>query len=137
MANYKRGRNITIAGCKFVLTQSDIFVEITEQTQGSNAADAMQKASSVYTVATGKSFIALGVRIWTDATGGGTLAIWQGDTEDSLTVLKYTVDVPFIPNLMGYEVLLNPNPVFSAGKFITIVPSSTVVDHIDIIGYEV
>ncbi len=136
MGNYKNNLKITISGVERFTQGNDKLLHLTEQTQGSSTADAMQKGSSVYQVATGKTFVLVGVKIWTDATGGGTVAIYQADTEDATTSIKRTIDVPFVPNGMGMEQAIDTGVTVASGKFITIVPSTTTVLHFEIIGHE-
>ncbi len=134
MVSYKTLRRITVGGIQAIMKNTDLPKVLTEQTQGSSTADAMQYRSAVYQVSTGKEYVMLGVIIWTDGTGGGTVAIYEAATEDAITSLKRTIDVPFIPLGMALEQM--ESGAFAAGKFITIVPSTTTVLHFQIIGYE-
>ncbi len=135
MGNYKQDDAIIVGGVKTTVPTSDLVLSLTEQTQGSGSADAMQLNSALYQVPTGKTFKLLGIRVWLNGTGGGTLAIYQADTEDATTTLKLTVDLPFITSGVLYEI--SGSKSFNASKFITIVPSTTTVLHTVLIGAEV
>jgi len=132
MPNYKGFNKIKIAGLEVPIKGRIVF--LTEQTAASSTADAMQEISVVYQVTAGKTLTILGFRIYVDATGGGTLAVYQGDTEDATTSLKATIDLPAIGVGNLYEVYRSTG--IAAGKFVTIVPSTTQVIHVDMIGYE-
>ncbi len=136
MTNYRStNRNkIIIAGFETVIGKA-VPIHLTEQTINDTAADAMYKDSAVYSVPTGKKFILLGVRVYVDSTGGGDLAIWEGATEDAETSLKQTVDlaVAGVNNVIEYYI---HSVSFAAGKFITINPSGTQVEFVELLGYE-
>ncbi len=132
---YKNVRRVIVAGFETIVNSVDTIIHLTEQTAGSSTADAMQKSSGVYQVTAGKTFQMLGCRIWTDATGGGTVTIYQADTEDATTSSKVVVDVPLVPSTHGAEQYIHTVTIAS-GKFITIVPSTTTVLHFEIIGFE-
>jgi len=136
MVNYKNVRKIVVGGRETFLKSTDNPVNLTEQTQGATAADAMQKDSGVYSVPAGKEFVGLGVKVWTDGTGGGSVAIWSGDTEDAKTAVKKTVDIPFVPLGMAMEQFHVATYIIAASKFITIQATATVVLHFEIIGFE-
>ncbi len=134
--NYKgKIQSITVAGLKTYIPSTSSVKQLHESTAGSSSADAMLKTTNnvVYSVTAGKTFALIGVIIGNDGVGGGTLAIWEGATEDAVTSLKWTLPVPTMINTK-WE--FNGLKTFASGKFITVVPSTTTVDFITMIGYE-
>ncbi len=132
MVNYKNTRKITVGGIE--IESFGTARTLTEQTAASSTADAMQKESGTYQVPTGKSFTVKGIRYLVDATGGGTLAVYEGATEDATTTIKRTIDLAAPGTGVWCEQAVNF--VIAAGKFVTIVPSSTQVIFVQLIGYE-
>ncbi len=134
MVNYKKSLIISMEGVQVDFPKNSLVKILTEQTAGSSTADAMQYNSAVYTVPTDRRYRIRGLRIWLDGTGGGLLTVYEAATEDATTSSKLVIDLPFITNGNYYEFYAEAK--INAAKFITIVPSTTTVLHVDIIGYE-
>ncbi len=134
--NYKGKTNsIFVAGTRTYIPSTSIIKHLMENTGGSSSADAMLtvNANAPYVVTAGKTFALIGVIIGNDGTGGGTLAIWEGATEDAVTTLKWTLQVP---SMINSKWEFSGVKTFASGKYITIVPSTTTVDFVTMIGYE-
>ncbi len=135
--NYKDTlRSINFGGVVTPLPEKAVIVVLTEQTQRSTAADAMQLNSSVYSVTSGKTFRCLGIHLVSDNNGGpGDVVISSGDTEDAETSTITTVQIPttvarvVINTAIDFELL--------SGKFLTINPSTARVDFIYMVGYKI
>ncbi len=133
MANYK-----PVGNSNFILAGGTIHYLKANQTlrtlnfgiTGQNA-EALRDSSdySVYQVPSGKTFTCLGITV----TGGGfNYLIYQGDTEDALTLLKNTVALPSAQTVE----MATSGLTFAATKFITIDPSGISSYTITMIGYE-
>ncbi len=136
MVNYKSGgrRKIIANGVTFNVPATATLIHLIEPVAGSSAADGMLKDNSIYQVTAGKTFFLKKIVIHTDATGLGSVAINQGDTENAETALKLTITLTGgIAAVIEYMVEIS----FASAKFVTINPSATVVTYIEMIGYEV
>ncbi len=125
MVNYKLPYQINASGFILPISYNTTWRELTEQTAGSSAADAMYSNNAVFSVPAGQTLKIQSITIYPDATGGGTLAVYEGATEDATTTLKQTFPVPLGVTSQGVTYLAQQN--IAAGKFITIVPSTTTV----------
>ncbi len=134
--NYKpHFQQINFAGVITPIPIGGRPVSLSEEVKGSSVADAMVEGIAVYSVTSGKKFRALGMEIFTsNATTICDIAVFQADTEDATTVLKVTVQS--LTSVYRGPVQVSFDVEFASGKFITIVPTSTIVDFIRIVGYE-
>ncbi len=137
MANYKSdSQSITVAGIKIPIPHDAVIIDIMYAHLGVTTAkslDAHGSAGGVYSVTAGKKLIIMGVKVLADGTGGGTIALSQGDTEDATTSVKFYINVGG-PNSYVEQFI---QTTITAGKFVTSNPSGTQVEHITVIGYEV
>ncbi len=135
MANYKQRpfNIISLGGITIQLDKSFTIKSLNEPVANSNAPDSFRDISNVtYVVPSGKTFHMVGVRIIIGQATGGSLVIYQGDTEDAITTQKISVTLPSSIGVFEYSIL----PTFAAGKYITIDPSGTVIENIECLGYE-
>ncbi len=135
MVNYKSGgrRKITVNGITFNVPAGAVLIHLLEQVALATAADGMLKDNAIYQVTSGKTFFIKKIIVHTNSTGGGTLVVHQGDTENAQTALKVTI--PLSSGAIAVTEYLYDNS-FSSAKFITIAPSAAVVDYVEMIGYE-
>ncbi len=134
MGNYRETNSWTWAGIHYYLPSTYNRRLLQEPVAQSSAADGMFTLdNSIYQVPTGKNFLGRGIKIWNQI-AGGTVAISSGDTENAETALVYTQQLPTVANVSGIEV--DCSFTIAAGKFVTIKPSSTTLDFIQIMGFE-
>ncbi len=135
--NYKAGlrRTINVGGSSILVPEGATVITLQDPTLVSSSADALLKNATLYQVPTGKVFRMVGAKFWVEkATGGGTGTIYQADTEDATT---FSVLIAYLPTVPAGEPLeFARDYSFTAGKFITIVPSTTNIRHTQILGYE-
>ncbi len=136
MVNYKSGgrRKIVAGSIQVNVPANGVLVHLLEQVALSTAADGMLNFNVIYQVTSGKTFHVTSIIVHTNATGGGTLAVSSGDTENAETSLIVT-----IPLHSGLAVATEYYMDFSfvSGKFVTINASAAVVNYVEMFGYEV
>ncbi len=146
MANYKIVRTITVGGVTVLVPNNATIKHLSEQCDGSNAADTMIDSGdgNAYAVATGKTFHLIGVTLYCDTpVAGESVKISSGDTENAETAT-------IINNLMspmitqktgnGTEYFVGDTPsgnTWASAKFVVYNPSGTTVDFITMVGYEI
>ncbi len=120
MTNYKTGWQI----------QKDIVLKLT--TPGTTTPDSFENNGVLYQVPTGKTFYATIVQVDGGASTGN-MNIYEADTEDAVTILKYLATSNPNADLVNFHV----NFTVASGKFITGDPSgNTRFLSCILIGYE-
>ncbi len=118
-------------------------VHLYEKTNAGAVPDSMFDTilGSVYTVGVARTFHLLGIRVRTGTNAGGTVKVYQGDTEDAITSLKFTCELhKFIDEWQDFPLVGEPHfggIPFDGGKFIVTDPSTSQVDWIEMVGYEI
>ncbi len=116
---------------------STALVYLFDQVNGSSGADSMTDIADnlVYQVPTGKRFIITEVTVHVALTGGGSISIYEGATENAQTTLEQVVPVPYIPS-QSVTMFVGGSNKFDAGTFVVIKPSSIQTVHVEMLGYE-
>ncbi len=138
MGNYKsvhHKQTIRVAGVETNLPIDSTIVHLLDQVVAAAVADGFRRAETgvIYSVTAGKTYRILGVMIVATSAQVQTIVISTGDTENAETATLITIDTPYLAATpMWYAV----DKSLAAGKFLTYNPSSTNVEHIEVIGYE-
>ncbi len=137
MPNQKRiyYGSLQIAGYKHNLRSYETAMCLYDDTNQNGAADSATRPSSSYSayqVPSENSWVCLGIRIHVNAFGIGNLKVYAGDTENALTTLKLTLNIPAV---LGTYEYLTPFGI-AGGQYLVIDPSNAGVDFVDFIGYQ-
>ncbi len=138
MVNYKgQVRSIVVGGYERSIPAQAKVIQLHEQVDGSSAADGMFDTSDgiIYSVPAGKTLVILGVTLHGKAAAAlDVVVISSGDTENAETASLVSIQIP-IGNAIT-EFVLDGSITFASAKFVTINPSTTTLDYITMIGYE-
>ncbi len=142
MVNYRKFEHlVTIGNITFHIPNTVELMRLHDRTDGSAAADSMNEhgGTNLFAVDAGKRFQIIGVKMYVEGVAGGTLVIYQGDTEDALTLAKITLTIPKL-DLMIHEIPFVDNDetliTIAAGKFVVIKPSASLT-WTEIYGYQI
>ncbi len=134
MANYKPRltHSLGTAGVNISVAEKASIKVLHDYVNNSNVADGFLDSTTglIYQVPSGKTFNAVSMTLQTNA-AEATMDIYQGDTENAVTLLKMTrgfkvLDVAIFACLF----------TIASTKFITYDPSGTGIYDIELIGYE-
>ncbi len=137
MGNYKSTkRTITVGGVTTFVPDGAIIKTLQDPVLVSNAPDSMiDDNATLYQVPAGKQYFMVGIKVWGEvATGGGTVNMYSGDTEDAITTQANVIYLTTTPTTESQEYYTTYT--FLATKFIIVDPSTTNVKHLQVLGYE-
>ncbi len=137
MGNYKGTTNqkIRVAGVEINVPIGAKVVHLYDAVAGSSAADGFLDVddNTIYSVTAGKTLRILGIQIIAATAVAETVVISTGDTENAETATLKTLTLPYIATTEHWYFM---DFTLAAAKFLTYNPSSTGINHIEVIGYE-
>ncbi len=107
-----------------ILTLSNALLQTTDSLEDSST-------GSVYVVPTGKTFNAIGVALSFNGSSGKKMELYEGDTENAETTLKFSYSLPTVADWYYLPSFLQ----ISSGKWLVLNPEAGLF-YIYVLGYE-